>query len=51
MEKYTLNHVNANSVLWIWIQIGTVFSNLVDLDPYFEFRSGYTQLKIGKRLD
>ena len=51
MEKYILDHVNAKSVLWIWIQIESEFSNLVNLDPYSEFRSGYTRLKIGKRLD
>ena len=30
---------------WIWIQIGSVFSNFVEPDPYFEYGSGSTQVK------
>ena len=33
--------------LWIRIQIGSVFSNLLDPDPYSEYGSGSTPVKVG----
>ena len=38
----------AAAFLWIQIQIGSVFDNLVDLDLYSEHGSGSTQVKIGQ---
>ena len=49
MQVYSFNIVFSytvcSPVLWIRLQIGSIFSNLVDPDPYSEHgsRSGYTQ--------
>ena len=38
--------VKSVKQLWIQIQIGFVFSNFEDPDPYFEYGSGSTQVKM-----
>ena len=41
----------AAAFLWIQIQIGSVFDNLVDLDLYSEYVSRSAHLQIGKIID
>ena len=41
-------YLHPESVLWIRIQIGSVLRNFVDQNPYSEYGSGSTQVKIGQ---